>query len=116
MGGVSQIQSFYRLFMAPGMDHCGGGVGPNAVGGIFNLPPPKHDAEHDVVGALAHWGKDGVRPAQIVATKYQDDDPSKGIAMQRPWCPYPAVARYSGQGRRNEAASFQCTAPASATQ
>ena len=30
MGGMSQTQSFYRLFMAPGMQHCGGGVGPNA--------------------------------------------------------------------------------------
>ncbi len=60
MGGVSQIQSFYRLFMAPGMDHCGGGVGPNSVGGVFNLPPPKHD----VVVALAHWVEDGVPPAQ----------------------------------------------------
>jgi hypothetical protein len=116
MGGVPQIQSFYRLFMAPGMDHCGGGVGPNAVGGVFNLPPPKHDAEHDVVGALAHWVEDSVPPAKIVATKYQDDDPRKGIAMQRPWCPYPAVARYSGQGPRNEAGNFQCTAPAPANQ
>jgi feruloyl esterase len=110
MGGVPQIQSFYRLFIAPGMEHCGGGVGPNAVGGLFNLPAPKHDAEHDVVGALAHWVEDGVPPAQIVATKYHDDDPTKGIAMQRPWCPYPAAARYSGQGRRSEADSFQCTA------
>ena len=32
-GGVPQTQSFYRLFMAPGMQHCGGGVGPNAFGG-----------------------------------------------------------------------------------
>ena len=110
-GGVPQTQSFYRLFMAPGMQHCGGGVGPNAFGGPFGLPAPTHDAAHDIVSALAHWVEDGVAPAQIVATKYQDDDPQKGIAMQRPWCPYPAVARYSGQGSRNEAASFACVAP-----
>jgi hypothetical protein len=112
MGGMPQIQSFYRLFLAPGMQHCGDGVGPNAVGGAFDLPAPKHDPEHDVVTALAHWVEDGVPPEQIVATKYQGNDPSKGIAMQRPWCPYPAVARYSGQGSRNEAASFKCAAPA----
>ena len=111
MGGVPQTQSFYRLFMAPGMQHCGGGAGPNAFGGPFGLPAPTHDALHDVVAALAHWVEDGVAPAQIVATKYQDNDPRKGISMQRPWCPYPAVARYSGQGSRNEPASFACAAP-----
>ena len=112
LGGIAQTQSFYRLFMAPGMQHCGGGVGPNAVGGPFGLPAPTHDAAHDLVPALSHWVEDGAAPAQIVATKYQDDDPRKGIAMQRPWCPYPAVARYSGQGSRNEAASFACVEPA----
>jgi Tannase and feruloyl esterase len=33
------VRSFYRLFMAPGMDHCGGGVGPNAVNGVLAYPP-----------------------------------------------------------------------------
>ncbi len=110
MGGVENIQSFYRLFMAPGMDHCGGGLGPNAVGGVFGLPSPSRDPAHDVVSALAHWVEDGVAPTQITATSYHEDDPSKGIAAQRPWCAYPAVARFSGQGARTGAASFACTA------
>ena len=38
MGGIEKTQSFYRLFMAPGMQHCGVGLGPNAVGGVFGLP------------------------------------------------------------------------------
>jgi feruloyl esterase len=38
MGGIEKTQSFYRLFMAPGMQHCGLGLGPNAVGGVFGLP------------------------------------------------------------------------------
>ncbi len=112
MGGIESIQSFYRLFMAPGMDHCGGGPGPNAVGGVFGLPSPTHDPAHDVVAALAHWVEDGVAPEKIVATRYRADDPVKGIEAQRPWCPYPATARYSGQGDREDAASFVCTAPA----
>lgn len=110
IGGIEQTQSFYRLFMGPGMQHCGGGVGPNAVGGPFGLPAPSHDPAHDVIAALSRWVEDGVAPAQIIATKYKDDKPDKGIAMQRPWCPYPAVARYSGQGGRNEASSFGCVA------
>lgn len=111
LGGIEVTQSFYRLFMAPGMQHCGMGPGPNAVSGVFGLPAPSHDPSRDVVAALAHWVEDGVAPTQIVATHYADNDPTKGIAAQRPWCPYPAVARYSGQGSRAEAANFTCAAP-----
>jgi hypothetical protein len=110
MGGVEKIRSFYRLFMAPGMEHCGGGPGPNAVGGVFGYPSPSRDPGHDVVSALAHWVEDGVAPAQITATSYHDDDPSKGVAAQRPWCAFPAVAQYSGKGSRSDAASFACVA------
>ena len=112
MGGIEKTQSFYRLFMAPGMQHCGLGLGPNAVGGVFGLPSPAHDPAHDVIAALAHWVEDGAAPDQIIATSYRDDDPTKGIAAQRPWCAHPAVARYSGQGARTEATSYACTAPA----
>jgi hypothetical protein len=111
LGGIDKIQSFYRLFMAPGMQHCGRGLGPNAVGGVFGLPSPAHDPEHDVVAALAHWVEDGAAPDKIIATLYRNNDPAKGIAAQRPWCPHPAVAHYSGQGSRTDAASYVCAAP-----
>jgi Tannase and feruloyl esterase len=92
MGGIESIQSFYRLFMAPGMEHCGGGPGPNAVGGAFGLPPPSRDPAHDVTSALEHWVEDGVAPGEITATLYRDNDPSKGIASQRTWRAYPTTA------------------------
>jgi feruloyl esterase len=111
MGGVKDVQSFYRLFMAPGMDHCGGGPGPNAIGGVFGLPSAARDPAHDVVAALAHWVEDGVAPDQIVATLYHGNDPSKGVKAQRPWCAYPAAAHYTGQGDRADAASYACAAP-----
>jgi len=97
--------------MAPGMDHCGGGPGPNAIGGVFGLPSTSRDPQHDVVAALAHWVEDGVAPDQIVATFYRDNDPSKGIGAQRPRCAYPAAAHFSGQDR-GDAASYACAAPA----
>ena len=59
MGGVEQAKSFYRFFMAPGMEHCGLGPGPNAIGGVFGLPSPSRDPEHDVVAALARWVEQG---------------------------------------------------------
>ena len=111
MGGVDNVRSFYRLFMAPGMDHCGGGPGPNAIGGVFGTPSVARDPEHDVVSALAHWVEEGVAPDQIVAARYHDNNPAKGVEAQRPWCGYPSAAHYSGQGDRSEAASYVCTAP-----
>ena len=60
--------------MAPGMEHCGGGPGPNAIGGVFGPPPVSRDPAHDVVAALAHWVEDGVAPEQITATLYRDND------------------------------------------
>ena len=108
MGGIGEVQSFYRLFMAPGMQHCGFGFGPNAVGSAVGLPPPIRDPAHDIVAALAHWVEDDTAPDQIIATLYRNNDPSKGIAAQRPWCPYPATARYSGHGDSANVASYVC--------
>jgi feruloyl esterase len=80
MGGVDKIKEFYRLFLLPGMDHCGGGPGPNAIGGVFGLPPPTRDSTHDVTSALAHWVEDGLAPEQLEAAKYKEDDLAKGVA------------------------------------
>jgi hypothetical protein len=112
MGGADKVQSFYRLFLAPGMSHCAGGMGPNAVGGAFSQPAPSRDPDHDVVAAVARWVEEGVPPAKITATLYRENDPGKGIAAQRPWCVYPAIASYSGQGDRLQASSYTCATPA----
>jgi hypothetical protein len=48
------------------------------------LGPPTTDAGHAAFTALTHWVEDGAAAAQIVATKFVDDDPARGIAMQRP--------------------------------
>ena len=111
MSGVGSIRAFYRLFLAPGMGHCGGGAGPNAVGAAFGLPPSNRDPAHDVVSAVARWVEDGVAPETITATLYRDNDPAQGIAAQRPWCVYPATARLEGQGDRREANSYKCQPP-----
>jgi feruloyl esterase len=109
-GGEEKTKEFARLFMVPGMGHCGFGPGLNrfdssAYGGLL---PPALDPEHDIFIALSHWVEDGVAPAQVVATKFVDDDASKGIAMQRPLCPYPQRAWYKGAGDANSAANFVC--------
>jgi feruloyl esterase len=113
-GGVARLKDFYRLFMGPGMEHCGGGPGPNAVGGAYGLAAPADDPEHDVVAALVRWREQGVAPEELVATHYQDNDPAKPITEQRPWCAYPATARYKGSGNKQEAANWSCVAAQSA--
>jgi len=92
-GTLRDVQSFYRLFMAPGMAHCGGGTGPNSF---------------DMQAALEQWVEKGVAPERIVATR----SISGVVDRLRPLCPYPQVAVYKGKGDTNDAASFECRAPA----
>jgi feruloyl esterase len=55
---LTDEQSFFRLFLAPGMGHCAGGPGPNAFGQLGGTPVPA-DPQHDVLRALVHWVKTG---------------------------------------------------------
>jgi len=110
---LKATQTFFRLFMVPGMNHCSSGAGPNVFGNRYSahivVPgPPVADATHDVRLALEQWVEHGVAPDRIVATKYVNDDASEGIQMQRPLCPLPQVPRYSGVGDTNAVASFVC--------
>ena len=106
--GLRRTQDFYRLFMAPGMEHCIGGPGPNVFGQVLAAPPPSRDAGHDALTALEQWVEHGVAPEKIIATKYVNDNPTLGIQMQRPLCPYPQSARWNGNGSASDPSSFSC--------
>jgi feruloyl esterase len=101
---------FIRLFLAPGMQHCQYGPGPDSFGqNGFDQGDPQHDLE----SALELWVEQGVAPEQIIATKYNTDlDPASGVARTRPLCAYPTVARWTGQGSTDDAANFECVNPA----
>ena len=110
-GDAAETRKFARLFMVPGVGHCGGGDGPNsfnssACGGV---KPPANNAGDDDFDALARWVEDGVAPAQVVATKYVAEKPAGGAATQRPPCPYPQKAWYKGRGDTADAGSFACS-------
>jgi|RhiMethySRZTD1v2_1073278.scaffolds.fasta_scaffold01724_12 tannase/feruloyl esterase len=90
-----------RLFLMPGVGHCGGGVGPD---------------QADFLGALERWREKGEAPAQIVATRpagrgAPPPAASAPATMSRPLCPFPQVARHKGSGSTDEAANFACVAP-----
>jgi hypothetical protein len=104
---MGDVHNFYRVFMAPGMAHCYGGPGPNAFGN-GNNDGPVIDPKHDLLKALEMWVERGVAPDTIIATKFVDDNPAEGIALQRPLCPYPQISRYNGRGRTSDQSSFEC--------
>lgn len=111
-------RDFYRLFLAPGMEHCGGGPGPNAFGTPFDPRPfgagydPRleFDPDDHIVAALVRWVEKGEAPERIVATKYQDDDPVKPVLRTRPLCVYPSIARWTGVGSTDDEKNFVCSA------
>ncbi len=106
---MGDVHNFYRVFMAPGMAHCYGGPGPNSFGN-GNSDGPVLDAKHDLLKALEAWVERGVAPDKIIATKYFNDSPAMGVALQRPLCPYPQISRYNGSGRTSDPSSFECVA------
>jgi feruloyl esterase len=92
MGGQAGTAEFARLFLAPGVGHCGG-VGTTA-------PVPA-----DPLGAVRNWVENRVAPVSIQAITA---DPDGTVIESRPVCNYPLVARYVGRGSTGEAASFHC--------
>jgi len=104
--GKKQTEQFVELFMVPGMQHCGGGPGPNEFGA---MSPASADADHSMVKAMEQWVEKGTAPTKIIATKYKaDGNPGSGVARTRPLCPYPTEAKYSGSGSTDDAANFSC--------
>jgi feruloyl esterase len=104
--GQRQANGFLRLFMAPGVQHCGGGPGPDTFGQMVSSG--QSDPQHDLTLALERWVEQGVAPDQVIATKRQGPGASATVSRTRPLCPYPQVARYKGSGSTDEATNFTC--------
>ena len=82
----------YRLFMAPGMNHCGGGDGPS---------------HFDMLSALEQWREQGKAPDAILASREVDGR----VDRTRPLCSFPEVAKYTGNASTDEAKNFVCAKP-----
>ena len=104
-----EVEPFLRLYMAPGVQHCGGGPGPDSFG-QGGAPPPA-PAQHSLQLALERWVDGGTAPSTVVAARYAERPPADAraeVKMTRPLCPYPQTAAYKGAGDPNDAASFTC--------
>jgi hypothetical protein len=85
-----KASTYAKLYMLPGVLHCGGGTGPSSVHWL---------------DALTAWVETGAAPARLIATN--SGAPSK-VTLSRPLCPYPERAEYKGSGNTRDAASFVC--------
>ena len=88
-GDRKRVEDFARLFLAPGMYHCGGGTGPSEI---------------DYITVLDDWVERGVAPDRIIARH----PPGDSLVRSRPLCPYPLVAKHSGSGSTDLAENFIC--------
>jgi feruloyl esterase len=110
--GKQQADSFVRLYMVPGMQHCAGGPGPDEFG-EFGISPV-NDPQHNIYLALEEWAEKGTVPSTLIASKVDGAipaGPGAKVKMTRPLCAYPQKAKYKGAGDPNEAASFACDNP-----
>jgi hypothetical protein len=92
MGGRQATERFARLFMLPGVNHCGGGQAPNTI---------------DALTPVLNWVEQGTPPDRLVAT----ESANGGVVRTRPVFPYPLVARYDGTGSTDDAANFAPAPP-----
>jgi pimeloyl-ACP methyl ester carboxylesterase len=88
-GGAKRVDDFARLFLAPGVGHCGGGDGPSPAG---------------VFDAVVDWVEKGVAPKTLQARRKRPD----GTVLSRRLCPYPTTAKWTGKGSTDDAANFVC--------
>ena len=90
--GDAKAARSLRLFMVPGMGHCGGGEGPNTF---------RHD------GAARTVGREGAAAdARRRLAQHERQSRSDASAL-----PVPEVARYTGSGSTDEAENFTCRLP-----
>jgi pimeloyl-ACP methyl ester carboxylesterase len=103
MGGMSPLKKSARLFMSPGGDHCGGGLGPFI--SIFGYGVGGGGDSH--LAALEDWVEQGKAPNAIIAAN--PGYLSSLTSVSRPICAYPTIAKLIRPSLDpNVASSFHC--------
>jgi hypothetical protein len=90
--GVSNTETFARLFMLPGVSHCGGGDGPDSFNGL---------------GALTDWVENGQAPSQLTTFKVANST----VTASRPVFEYPKIAVDTTGGPIDQASSYTAENP-----
>ncbi|KAJ3499840.1 hypothetical protein NLG97_g30 [Lecanicillium saksenae] len=95
IGGREATSSFFRLFMAPGVDHCAFGAGKSFAPGAVPLDP---------LGALVAWVEDEKPPESLLGETIS----TSAKQLTRKICKYPLQAKYAGCGDSTKAESYSC--------
>jgi feruloyl esterase len=99
-GGLENMADWYRVFMVPGMFHCGGGGVPDTF---------------DWITTIVDWVEKDRAPDRVIASQYKDSNRFTGehgeLLRTRSVYPYPLVSRYTGEGDVNEADNWQAVEP-----
>jgi Tannase and feruloyl esterase len=94
MGGPGPTDSFARLFLASGAQHCASAAGPAPA------------APAQPIDSLVNWVEHGKAPTAILGTT---TDPATGVVTDsRPICLYPKFAHYIGHGSTTQARNYVC--------
>ncbi|MFD9501780.1 tannase/feruloyl esterase family alpha/beta hydrolase [Streptomyces sp. NPDC060035] len=91
MGGAAATSSFARLFLLPGVAHCGGGQGPD---------------RFDALTAVVDWVTEGKAPSSLATTSV---DSTGKVTAARQVYPFPYVATNT-TGPADEASSYTSVA------
>jgi len=100
---VEDAAQFTRLFLAPGMQHCADGPGPNSFGQVERSATP-NDPQRNIYTAIEEWVEKGIAPDKLIAVKKTGNE----VKMSRPLCAYPKTAKYKGTGDMHEAGNWTC--------
>jgi feruloyl esterase len=92
-GSLNTTQSFFRYFLIPGMEHCGGGPGLTDFGQGLPMRSVLSE-EQDILTALMSWVEKGKAPDKMIASRYKKD--SNEVEASRPVFPYPQFPHYMG--------------------
>ncbi|RLN47701.1 hypothetical protein BBJ29_000561 [Phytophthora kernoviae] len=128
--GEDVVEEFERLYLLPGVYHCGNGEGPSAIDLVTPMlewvesdmaPNALQTSTASEIGAseFGQWHKSssgsmnlpsGSNPIELPTRNLQTEASSSGSTASpatRPVYPYPALAKYKGTGDVNDAANFE---------
>jgi hypothetical protein len=94
--GHEVTESFFKLYMIPGLQHCGGGLG------CFDTQEDLEKLFFSVIG----WVEKGKAPKSLTGSRI--DAVTGEVLRTRPLCPYPQTAHYHGGGSIDDADNFSC--------
>jgi len=93
--GAKKAAGFSRLYLVPGMQHCGGGPGATSF--------------DEMLPEIEKWVEENQAPGAVIAMRFKTDgNRSSGVLRTRPLCSYPQTAQWDGKGNPDDAASFAC--------